>query len=248
MKIITLNTWGGTLGSDLFDFFRKYSDTDVFLLQEVFHSATDITAWKQTDRRELFREICELLPTHRGHFAAAESDEWGLASFVRKNVSTKEIGDIFVHNKKDSMVGRDGTTLGKNMQYLRLEKNGSPITIINLHGLWNGKGKTDTEDRINQSKKISDFIKNIQHEVILAGDFNLRPDTESLKMLEKGLNLQNLISTYGITSTRTSHYKKSEKYADYILISNGVIVKDFKVLPEEPSDHAALYLEYQLHE
>ena len=243
MKIISLNIWGGRVGTKMLDFFKDHSDVDIFILQEVFHNATDITAWGETDRREVFKEIGEILVEHDGYFAPAESDEWGLALFVKKQITIDEVGDIFVHRQKDAMVGRDGSTLGKNLQYLKVggEKD---ITIINFHGLWNGKGKADTEDRINQSKRIVEFIKNITHDIVLGGDFNLRPDTESLKMLERDLNLKNLISEYQITSTRTSLYSKEEKFADYMLVSPSIKVKDFKVLPDEISDHSALYLEF----
>jgi len=244
VKTISLNIWGGRVGNKMLDFFKRYSDVDIFLLQEVFHNATDITAWDEVDRREVFKEISDVLVEHNGHFAPAESGEWGLALFVKKSIKVEEIGDIFVHREKDAMVGRDGSTLGKNLQYLKIfgEKD---ITIINFHGLWNGKGKTDTEDRINQSKRIVEFVKNIFRNIILGGDFNLRPDTESLKILERDLNLKNLISEYGITSTRTSLYSKEEKFADYMLVSPNLRIKDFKVLPDEISDHSALCLEFE---
>lgn len=243
MKIISLNIWGGRVGDKMLDFFMRYSDVDIFLLQEVFHNATDITAWDEIDRREVFREISEILVEHDGYFAPAESDEWGLASFVKRSIKVKETGDIFVHGEKNAMVRRDGSTLGKNLQYLKISGE-KDITIINFHGLWNGKGKTDTEDRINQSKRIVEFVKNISHDIVFGGDFNLRPDTESLKILERDLNLKNLISEYGITSTRTSLYSKEEKFADYMLVSPSLRIKEFKVLPDEISDHSALYLEF----
>lgn len=245
MKIISLNIWGGRISTKMLDFFRNCSDVDIFILQEVFHNATDITAWHPTDRREIFKEISEVLVDYNGYFAPVESNEWGLALFVKKQVVVEEVGDIFVHRRKDSMVGKDGSTLGKNIQYLKVGE-GKGITVINFHGLWNGKGKSDTEDRINQSKRIVEFVKNITHDIILGGDFNLRPDTESLKMLERDLNLRNLISDYNITSTRTSLYPKEEKFADYMLVSPGIKVKDFKVLPDEVSDHSPLYLEFEM--
>jgi endonuclease/exonuclease/phosphatase family metal-dependent hydrolase len=55
--------------------------------------------------------------------------------------------------------------------------------------------------------------------------------------------LINLIKKYNITSTRTSIYTKPDKYADYVLVSPNIEVIDFKVLPDEVSDHAPLYLE-----
>jgi len=79
---------------------------------------------------------------------------------------------------------------------------------------------------------------------VLCGDFNLLPDTESLKRLE-GIGLRNLIKEYGITSTRTSFYDKPAKFADYALVSEGIEVKDFKILPDEVSDHSPMYLEFE---
>ena len=244
MKIINLNIWGGRVGENLIKFFEKNKDVDIFLLQEVFHNATDITAWDEIDRKEIFKEIGDLLSNHRGYFAPAESDEWGLASFVKKDIFLQEHGDVFVHGTKNSMIGRDGTTLGKNLQYLKINSNDRDYAILNFHGLWNGKGKSDTEDRIKQSERIINFIKTLSRDIVLSGDFNLRPDTESLRMLERELGLRNLIIEHKIETTRTSLYKKPEKHADYILITPTIKIKDFKVLPDEVSDHAALFLEF----
>jgi endonuclease/exonuclease/phosphatase family metal-dependent hydrolase len=245
MKLITLNIWGGIAGDILIDFFKKYSggDIDFFLLQEVHNQATEKTSLFDGQKIDAFREISEVLPNHIGYFAPALFGEWGLATFVKKSIGVSEVDDIFVHRKKDSMVGKDGTTIGKNMQYVHFSKGGKRYTLLNLHGLWNGKGKTDTEDRLRQSEKVQDFIDNhVDASMVLAGDFNLRPDTKSLELLEK--DKRNLIKEYGIQSTRTSYYKKPEKFADYVLVSPDIEVKDFKVLPDEVSDHSALFLEF----
>jgi endonuclease/exonuclease/phosphatase family metal-dependent hydrolase len=112
---------------------------------------------------------------------------------------------------------------------------------MNVHGLWNGKGKDDAPERIIQSNIIRQFIDKVGGEKILCGDFNLNPETESIKILEK--DMRNLVKDYAVTSTRTSLYKKPGKFADYIFTSRGINIKDFKVLPEEVSDHSALVLE-----
>jgi exonuclease III len=244
MLIISLNIWGGRMGSKILDFFKKYRHTDIFLLQEVFHQATDITAWHEEDRKEMFNEISNILPEHDGFFAPVESDEWGLAIFVKKSINIEKTGDIFVHRYKNAMIGNDGSTLGRNLQYISMSKNNTQYTVINFHGLWNGKGKTDTEDRLSQSKKIVDFVKQINQKIIIGGDFNLRPNTESIKMLEENLNLKNLISEYSISSTRTSLYSKEDKFADYMLTSSDLKIEEFKVLEDEVSDHSPLYLKF----
>ena len=93
-------------------------------------------------------------------------------------------------------------------------------------------------------KNIVEFLKTIAHPYILCGDFNLLPDTESLKMFEAA-GMRNLVKEFGVTSTRSSFYKKPHRFADYTLASDGVTVHDFKILPDEISDHLAMYLEFE---
>jgi endonuclease/exonuclease/phosphatase family metal-dependent hydrolase len=245
MKIMSLNVWGGNVGQKLLDFFEMHKGVDVFLLQEVFHNATDKTAWDEKSKRELFTELQNILNNHIGYFADAEAGEWGLACFVKKDLEVKEYGEKFVYRWKSAMKNKDGTLLGKNIQFFKIDFNGSELAIINFHGLWTGKGKEDTEERIGQSREIITFARNFSDKIIIAGDFNLRPETESLKMLETELNLKNLIRENHIPTTRTSHYKhhQTEKFADYTLVSENIKVRNFQVLPDEISDHCVMLLE-----
>lgn len=94
------------------------------------------------------------------------------------------------------------------------------------------------------SRKLAGYIENYEGAKVLCGDFNLSPDTESLKMIE-ALPLRNLVKEYGVTSTRTSYYKKENRFADYVLVNDKVEVIDFQVLPDEVSDHSALMVEFR---
>jgi endonuclease/exonuclease/phosphatase family metal-dependent hydrolase len=119
--------------------------------------------------------------------------------------------------------------------------DGTTYTIFNVHGLWNGRGKTDTDERIAQSQRIRECIDLISGPKIVCGDFNLRPDTQSLTLIAHGMN--DLIKTFGVASTRTSLYPKAERFADYIFVTPDITVKKFAVLPDVVSDHAPLLLE-----
>ena len=135
-----------------------------------------------------------------------------------------------------------GETIGRNLLHTEIEQKNKRLSIINFHGLWNGEGKGDSSDRLKQSDNIVRFVKDCSSPVVLCGDFNLSPDTESIKRIENA-GLRNLIKEYGVTSTRTSHYTKPEKHANYVFVSSDIEVKDFRVLPEEVSDHRALMVE-----
>lgn len=243
MKLISLNVWGGAVNEPLLKFIQKNSDVDVFLFQEMHHNATEKTNWGNRGNSNLFSDIKKILPNHTGFFAPAQDDEYGLAGFISTNIDIIEHGDIFIHRYKDAMTEMDGTLLGRNLQYFKVNTP-KPLTIMNFHGLWTGKGKQDTNERITQSNRIVEFAKSVKNDFILAGDFNLMPDTESIKIIED-MGLKNLIKEYNITNTRTSYYKKtSDKYADYTFVSPGIKVLNFKIMSDEVSDHAAMYIEF----
>lgn len=254
MKIITLNTWGGRAGKDnILGFFEQYKkDVDFFCLQEIWSapyehlegsSAGGIPINNNGIMTEGMQEISALCEGHVSYFRPHHGDHYGLMMLVKKDLEVVAEGEVFVYKEKGYVPEGDVGNHARNIQYITFLYNQKLLTIINFHGLWNGKGKTDCEERITQSKNILNFINSLNGECVLAGDFNLLPDTESIKIIESG-GLRNLIKEYDIKSTRTSFYTKPERFADYILVSPGIEVKDFKVLPEEVSDHSALYLEF----
>lgn len=253
MKIISLNTWGGRAGKEgLLNFFKVHNNTiDIFCLQEIWsapyeHLEGKVMGGKAAKHEEIMvyglQEISSLLPDYVPYFKPHHLDNYGLMMLVHKDLEIIEEGEVFVHKEKGYIPEGDVGHHARNVQYVTINKGGKQISVLNFHGLWNGKGKADSEDRLEQSKKILSFIKNLAGEIILCGDFNLLPETKSLSLLEEA-GLRNLIKEYKITSTRTSHYTKPDKFADYVLVSEKVQVEEFKVLPDEVSDHSPLYIE-----
>lgn len=244
MKLISLNTWGGILKDELREFIlEQAADTDIFCLQEIFHNAVNARKVLGDIDINLYDTLAELLPDYKGFYAPSQVDDEGLAFFVKPHFNINEVGDVFVHRHLNAMENEDGTTIGRNIQFLKFNNDRQDYTVINFHGLWNGGGKTDSPDRIEQSRNIREFI-DIQAtgRVILVGDFNLEPDTESVAILEK--DMRNLIKEYGITSTRSHHYTKPVKFADYAIVSNELDVEKFEVLQDPVSDHLPLLLKF----
>ncbi|MDB5245271.1 MAG: Endonuclease, partial [Parcubacteria group bacterium] len=214
------------------------------------HLEGALAGGKAIDHSEIMihglQEITAILPNHQMYFRPHYGDNYGLCMFVRNDISVIEEEEIFVYHFKGYTP--DVSDIGKharNIQFVTFPMNEKLVTIINFHGLWNGQGKGDSEDRLTQSDKILEFIRTLNHPVVLCGDFNLTPETESLKKLENA-GLENLIKTFDITSTRTSFYTKPERYADYVLVSEDIKVESFSLLPEEVSDHAALSLDFSI--
>ncbi len=255
MKIISLNTWGGKGGKEnLLQFFADHkSDIDVFCLQEVWSASYEHLGTYTAGGVEMIQEhilvhgkqeLSALLSDHVGYFRSHFLDDYGLFTLVHKKYIVTEEKEVFVHKEKGYVPKGDAGHHARNVQYLQITHKKNPLTIMNFHGLWNGKGKTDSPERIAQSEKIVEFLKTIKGEYVFCGDFNLLPDTESISIIEK-TGARNLVKENGITSTRTALYTKPEKFADYIFVSKGVKVKEFKVLHDVVSDHAPLYIEIE---
>ena len=192
----------------------------------------------------MLTNISAVLKDHVIFFRPHIEDFYGLALFIKKELKVLEEGDIFVYKDKGWMHEESNGNHARNLQYMTVETSNGPRMILNFHGLWNGGAKEDTEERVTQSDNIAKFLKNVSHPHVLIGDFNLLPETKSLKALEE-LGLKNLVKEFGVTSTRSRHYTKPVKFADYALVSKGIKVNEFKVLPDEVSDHLALYLDFE---
>ena len=251
MKLITLNAWGGKLFEPFIKFVKDYDDVDVFCFQDLLFGNDPIASPIQGGRINLFNEIKKVLPDYEfiisredGHSFVngemlADDVGTGKAIFYKKNLSLTGQGDFDV-----SDVNLTETMVSSKCQWVEFTIDAKKITILNLHGLWQrGSQKQDTAERLEQSKRIADFMATIVGPKILAGDFNMIPDGQSMAILENGMN--NLVKDYKIETTRNKYYTRGMKFADYILISPDVVVNDFKTLPDEVSDHMALYIDFE---
>lgn len=241
VKLMTLNIWGGHVKKPLLEFVKSHRDVDIFCFQEVYSNALDKIS---TEDREvslnIFSELQAVLADHNAFFRPVIDNIYGIGMLVKKEIDVLDEGEIIIH-ENSNYAGR-GPTHSRNLQWLQYQNQNVIHSVFNVHALWNGQGKTDTSARIAQSKKIKEFISTISTPKILCGDFNLRPDTESIRLIESGMN--NLIKKYDIHSTRSNLYLKTEKFADYIFVSPEIIINSFEVLNIEISDHLPLLLNY----
>jgi endonuclease/exonuclease/phosphatase family metal-dependent hydrolase len=241
MKLITLNIWGGHVRNPLLEFIISHRDIDIFCFQEVYHNAPKtISDEERKVSLNIFSELQSLLPEHNAFFRPVIRNAYGIGTFIKKGIDILEEGEINIYDNPN--YSGLGPRHPRILQWLKYCKNNQYCTVLNVHGLWNGMGKTDTPERIAQSQKIKEFMDTLNTPKILCGDFNLRPDTESVRILEAGMN--NLIRINNVSSTRTSLYPKEERFADYIFTSPEITVNNFAVLKDEVSDHSPLLLDF----
>jgi len=256
MKLITLNLWGGKIYEPLIKFIATHSsDTDIFCFQDVlFGSRSEFSAIQQA-RINLSEEIQKVLPGFN-MFRYSDPEEsfvggellppdvgCGQAIFVRRDIEVLENGGFRSH--PESSYHKGGDFVSGRCQWIKIRTdNPEKVTILNLHGLWKrDSNKKDIAERIEQSQKIKEFLKNHNSKKVVCGDFNIVNDGNAIDLLEDGLI--NLIKKYKVASTRSSHYPKEEKFADYILTSTSIKINDFKVLQDEISDHLPLLIDFK---
>lgn len=260
MKIISLNIYGGTIFEPLLEFIKKESaDTDIFCFQEVFRSDSDVIS--NGARMNIFTDLAKALPdfdayftptferfdlTGRVEFAVVG----GEAMYVRKSIPIINHGNVFVYGTYNDVVIHDEGKLEfpAALQYIHIEHNSQPLLVSHIHGIvWPGT-KIDSPARLEQSRNIVEFLNKQPGEKILCGDFNLMPDTESVRLIEKS-GMRNLIKEFKIADTRgTLNAKKNpgnpQYFADYCFVSPGITVRNFTVLDLPISDHLPLVLEF----
>ncbi len=250
MKLISLNIWAGIVYEPLIKFItEKANEVDVFCFQEVMFGSEPEFTPIQKFRVNIFSELKNILKkfvpfTHYStgtHFIKEPlSFLAGQAIFVRNSIKVNNNGGFLCYDEKGPVGAEPFGKISGNCQWVDLENE---MTIANLHGLWQeGTDKEDTPERIKQSLVLKEFLDKKTGKKILCGDFNLFPNTKSLAILEEGM--RSLIKEYGIQSTRSHLYLKEGKFADYILASREVDVKDFYVIQNAVSDHLPLFMEF----
>jgi endonuclease/exonuclease/phosphatase family metal-dependent hydrolase len=253
MKLISLNIWGGRAYEPLIAFLKtRAADTDIFCFQEVLRTSSDRITLGNI-HLNIYEDIKAILFDHVGYYVSSEDNyaegptdfplQFGQAMFIKKSIAVAAAKNVFIHKHHGAGRSEIGRSAPRALQHVSFIHNDKQYTVFNYHGLHNGLGKEDSDERLEQSKKIYDLMAMTEGSKILCGDLNLLPTTQSLVILENGM--RNLIKEHGVTSTRSSFYKKEGLFADYILVSDDVSVDIFSVLEDEVSDHLAMYLNFK---
>ncbi|MDB5188912.1 MAG: Endonuclease [Candidatus Nomurabacteria bacterium] len=249
MKLITLNTWAGREKAAFDAFLKEHMvETDIFCFQEIFNNydgATGDYINHDEGNGNILQEITDILADFDQYFCPIAENVFGIAIFLKKGIGLIASGELVMYENPDFDPHDKTSDHTRKMQWMHIQHGRKDVMIMNVHGHWDARGRDDTPNRLQQSKILNDFIESVGlTPKIMVGDFNLNAQTESIKLLEK--NFTNLISKYGVTSTRTPLYTGDDQHSDYVFVSPEVLVEDFKVMPDVVSDHAPLYLQFDV--
>lgn len=260
MKLISLNTWGGRYFKPLIRFIRENSqNTDIFCFQEMRHTTTNIREFAGY-RANLLSEIKNILtdfqvfyfPTMKGFDNEASPANFdltfGQAIFAKNSIKITNAGNHFIYRDENSPnINKDFSNLPVPLQYISFTIDNKELTVFNFHGSPMPGDKLDTDKRLAEANKSKDIIDKKSGAKILVGDFNLLPQTQSIKIYES--NMRNLINEFNIVTTRSRlspfyNTPDFQRYADYTFVSSDVEVKSFQVPDVAISDHLPMLLEF----
>ncbi len=244
MKVITLNIWfGGMLFDKVVDYLKK-EDAEILLLQEVY----DGNDQSLDKRYQSFSLLKEVLGYKYAHFAPAFLDS--TANNIRVNrgnaILTKfpitHAENIFFDipystEYKDSE--ETATFAPRNLQHVTLVIKSMLLDVFNIHGIWGLDGE-DNQRRLAMSTIIVDAIRKFPN-VLLGGDFNVKPNTQTIANIERYLTnifKNELVSTFNMKYKKANGF--SNAVVDMIFISKSLRV-DSKMQPiVDISDHFPL--------
>lgn len=250
LKIICLNLYeGGLLLDSALDFFDS-EQPDILLLQEVFDG-------KDSSLPQNYRTIEELkfhFPDWSYYFEPEfllvrdeDKVEIGNAIFSRFPILNSWSSDFGIPYGEYPLVPADGdySKDPKNIQCAEIEVEGQVITACNLHGIW-GLDGGDNEARLKMSQIIIDQVKNKKN-LILAGDFNVKPNTQTISNIEN--HLVNVFKDELETTFNLSR-KNLDKFPGYVsavvdmfFVSSDLQVENHYCPNVDASDHLPLVVE-----
>ena len=242
MKILQLNTWGGRLGKQIVELLKK-EQADVVCLQEAIEMLPSGNSFLFEDLEEIRTktgyEHVHFVPQF-GYNMMNRKAKSGLA--ILSNVPFEETDVVFTRLEYvDDFDIIDTDYNIRSLQRITVEYAERKLHILNHHGHHVPTHKDGDEETMRQCQMIVEYISGLEGPVVLCGDFNLAPGSESLEQINKVL--VNHAKERGVLTTRTPLTHKTE-VCDYIFTSPDIEVSDFQVLDDIASDHKALTIEF----
>ncbi len=225
MKIVFLNIWGSHMTEGLVPYIKEQAlNTDVFCLQEATPNAKEACARVLNG----YVEISD-------YKFIDHNDNFPQTMFIRNDIELLSSGTLF----------GDDMTIGLAM-YAELKIGDKNMYVCNVHGRSRPSDKLDNPDRLKFSQKIIEFFQDKNTPVVIGGDFNIEPTTESLRMFENH-SYRDLIKEHNIPTTRNhlawDRYPDNKMYfSDYVFLNDKVTLNNFDVDNNEISDHLPMVL------
>ncbi len=248
LKIVSINVnHGGEQIYELEQFIRE-ENPDIIFIQEAYNSLNEA----KEKRLQTVRLFSEWIGTDYNAFQAAYHDgdvavDRGSAIISRFPVI--ESGGIVFNSPYTTIYNEvslgDWSNQPRVLQTATVEINKNRLHLINIHGVWDFHGK-DSERRHAQSRRILELAAD-KSPLIIAGDFNMNPDTQAIRFLEESYK-----SVFGNELKTTFNMKKKSNpdfgsaVVDLMFVTKDITIMSKKCPEVDISDHLPLIVEIKI--
>lgn len=245
LKIIQINIWKGKMLPALVDFLQPEAP-DLITMQEVSGGAENLHPDKTIDlfahlKKQLAYDGAYALEYHVAGYPKAYA---GKAILTNGTIIAKNIVWIRpMHEIPRKKNQRDYPNLPRNLLDCTIRLKRKTLHVICAHGAWT-HNPTDTPEKIRQAKLMVDYLKTLHEQpYILAGDLNVAPNTEVIRLLETVAH--NAVTAPPSNITRTTHprihktagFKPQGVLCDYLFTSSHFTVVSIDAPEVAVSDH-----------
>lgn len=242
MRLLQLNEWGGRLGGQVADLL-KAQQTDIVCLQEAVDAKGDAALSITTTELQKTADYPHAFTSPVFSFNLMNKKAT-FGNAILSKLPFSETNTIFTNLEYTEDFDFDTHDHNvRNLQHAVIDIDGRKLHVLNHHGHHVHQHKQGDEQTLRQMKQIAQYISTLEGPLILTGDFNLSPTSESIGVIDA--LLRNLSTEHKLMTTRTQLTTKKE-VCDYIFVSDTVTVQSFKALDDLVSDHKALLLEFEL--
>jgi endonuclease/exonuclease/phosphatase family metal-dependent hydrolase len=246
IKIICLNLWlGGKLLEPALEFIKK-EKPDILAVQEAY-DAKDERLEERFRSIEVIKKKCGFeyvffSPSCMAVFPDKKIPAGNaiLSRFPFLDSKTTFIYSSFREEENYELpTVTDFSYIPRNLQHVLIEVSDTKLNIFNTQGIWR-KDSKDSEERLKMSEIIVQEIKE-KDDVILCGDFNVTPDTQTIRNVEK--HLKNVFKGE-LKNTFNMKRKNDPAYSNFVVdmmfASNNLKVVDHYCPDVDVSDHLPL--------
>ncbi len=267
MKLIQLNVWCFNCGDDLLDFVSEQKP-DILNLQEVVN--TDFDGFGKNISRQKDVDYFEKLKTSFG-FDGAFAPSFGVYNengsigyFGNAFLTSLPILDYFyVYDKPFEIISFDHDIYNSDVNTRRVGSFRLPTNILisvlqvknlairNITTHFHVTEKcTETLQTVEHAERICEFLENSKPiPTILSGDFNIHPQSYSIKKISKYLDMVNKNCTNSLNPeihpAITSGDLPNGVVVDYVF-QTGLNVKNVTIPQITVSDHLPIVVEFDI--
>jgi endonuclease/exonuclease/phosphatase family metal-dependent hydrolase len=251
LKLVALNTdHGGRPIEKLIDFLKK-ENAEILCLQEVYNGV-DSQLENNFRSLRIFKEklsypYCSFFPTHAViiHNKKAPSGNLILSKFPIIDSSFTFFNSYYQEfDFRGWFEKGDYRFVPKGLQEAIIDIDDKEINIFNIHGPWGFDGK-DNQERFQALSIIEKKLENKKN-IILAGDFNLNPQTQFVQRLEKKLInvFKNKIKTSFNIKRKKEKGDWENSIVDMVFVSKEIKIIDSYQPQVDISDHLPLVIKF----